>query len=339
MATKTYLDQAGLIKVLGLIKETYVEKETGKSLISDELITKLQGIAAGAQVNVIESVSVNGVELEITDKGVNVIVPTKVSELANDSGYLTTVTEDNLAAELLEKVNASAEGNHSHSNKDELDLIASGDKAKWDQAVTDLATVKGDYLKAADKTELQGNIDTLAGRVTTNEGAISTLNGNSSVEGSVDYKIAAEFNKFMASMTDDGTVNTYKELIDYAATHGEEFTELVGTVTNNTNAIATLNGDASTAGSVAKKIADAIAAENLAQYAKAADLTAETNRATAAEEANAAAAAAAKSAADAAQAAADAAQADVDAIAADYVKASELVALTDAEIDAIWAQA
>ena len=31
----------------------------------------------------------------------------------------------------------------------------------------DVATIKGDYLKAADKTELQGNIDTVSGKVTT----------------------------------------------------------------------------------------------------------------------------------------------------------------------------
>ena len=31
-------------------------------------------------------------------------------------------------------------------------------------------------------------------------------------------------------MSDDGVINTYKELIDYAAEHGPEFTELVGKV-------------------------------------------------------------------------------------------------------------
>ncbi len=48
---------------------------------------------------------------------------------------------------------------HEHANKTELDKIADGDKAKWDQAVTDLGAVKADYLKAADKTELSGAIE------------------------------------------------------------------------------------------------------------------------------------------------------------------------------------
>ena len=45
---------------------------------------------------------------------------------------------------------------------------------------------------------------------------------------------------------------------------------------------------------------------------------------------------AAQTAADAAQTAADNAQADVDVIKADYIKASEMVALTDDEIDELW---
>ena len=53
-------------------------------------VTKLNGIDTGAQVNVIESVQQNGKALAITNKTVNVTVPTKTSELTNDSGYLTT---------------------------------------------------------------------------------------------------------------------------------------------------------------------------------------------------------------------------------------------------------
>lgn len=61
-----------------------------------------------------------------------------------------TQTEANLADAVAKK--------HEHANKAELDLIASGDKAKWDAAAADAAAVKTDYLKAADKTELEGKI-------------------------------------------------------------------------------------------------------------------------------------------------------------------------------------
>ena len=45
----------------------------------------------GGQPNVIEVVQENGVPLEITNKTVNVTVPTKVSELENDENYLTEI--------------------------------------------------------------------------------------------------------------------------------------------------------------------------------------------------------------------------------------------------------
>lgn len=52
----------------------FVAKETGKSLVSDTLITKLEGIATGAQVNVIEAIKVNGTELT-PDASKNVDIP------------------------------------------------------------------------------------------------------------------------------------------------------------------------------------------------------------------------------------------------------------------------
>lgn len=43
--------------------------------------TKLSGIAAGAQVNVIEKISVNGAQQSISEKGVNITVPTQASDI------------------------------------------------------------------------------------------------------------------------------------------------------------------------------------------------------------------------------------------------------------------
>lgn len=50
---------------------------------------KLDGVATGAQVNVIESVKKNGSALTITGKAVDISVPTKTSDITNDSGYIT----------------------------------------------------------------------------------------------------------------------------------------------------------------------------------------------------------------------------------------------------------
>lgn len=63
-------------KVTGLIAslEALVVKEEGKSLVSDSLISKLEALPATAQENVIETVKVAGVALEVTDKAVDITV-------------------------------------------------------------------------------------------------------------------------------------------------------------------------------------------------------------------------------------------------------------------------
>lgn len=98
-------------------------------------------------------------------------------------------------------------------------------------------------------------------RVKANEDAITTLNGSDTVEGSVDKKVKDAINDFAVKVSNDDTVNTFKEMIDYAAAHKNEYGTLSGDVQANTNAIATLNGTAEEAGSVAKAVKDAVDAE------------------------------------------------------------------------------
>lgn len=68
-----------------------VDVVSGKGLSTNDYTSaekqKLSGIASGAQVNVIESVKVNGTKVEPSSKAVDVTVPTKVSQLTNDSGF------------------------------------------------------------------------------------------------------------------------------------------------------------------------------------------------------------------------------------------------------------
>lgn len=72
-----------------------VDKVDGKGLSSNDYTTaektKLNGIAAGAQVNVLEKVSVNGTEQTITNKGVDITVPEVLNDL--DDAWVGTVTE------------------------------------------------------------------------------------------------------------------------------------------------------------------------------------------------------------------------------------------------------
>lgn len=97
MAIK-YLDNDGLLCLWGLIKAqvsnaaaTKVDKESGKVLSSndytDDEKSKLGNVAAGAQVNKIETIKVNGVVQDIKTKEVDITVPTDNASLANGAGY------------------------------------------------------------------------------------------------------------------------------------------------------------------------------------------------------------------------------------------------------------
>lgn len=59
---------------------------------SNEVVNKLNGISSGAQANVIEKIESNGTELSISNKTVDIIVPTKTSDLTNDDNFITAVT-------------------------------------------------------------------------------------------------------------------------------------------------------------------------------------------------------------------------------------------------------
>lgn len=76
-----------------VIHETYVEKDGTKVLSSNDYTdaekAKLAGIEATAQVNKIEVIKVNGAGQVISNKEVNITVPTKTSELVNDAGFAT----------------------------------------------------------------------------------------------------------------------------------------------------------------------------------------------------------------------------------------------------------
>lgn len=101
------LDKVGLSQVWGKIVKLFVAKEEGKGLSTNDfdniLKAKLDSIAENAQVNVIESVSVNGVALDITEKGVNIVVPT--GTLAD----LDEVGLDQLNAELKAIIQGKAD--------------------------------------------------------------------------------------------------------------------------------------------------------------------------------------------------------------------------------------
>lgn len=243
---------------------------------------KTKGIASDAKLaELTEKVTANtnsikGINTSLADGGAisNAIVEAKkagtdaAAAVNTLAGKVGTVTEGKTVVKMIEEAQAAATYDDTTVKADikkNVDAIAAINDAKTGilQQAKTYADDKDIAIAEAKKagTDAAAAVKTLEdGQVKKNADAISVLNGTSAVDGSVDKKVADAINEFSTKISDNGTVDTFKELIDYAATHKNEYSTLSGEVQKNTTAIATLNGDG--AGSVDKKVADAIAAIN-----------------------------------------------------------------------------
>lgn len=147
-----YLDSNGLLYLWQKIKSKFVEKEAGKGLSTNDFTTeektKLSGIASGAQVNVKPDWNAG------SDTASGILnkpsIPSKVSDLQNDSGYITIdqVPEGAVASATTPLMNgvasvgsetAFARGDHVHPS----------DTSKADKATTLVGYgIKDAYTKA-----------------------------------------------------------------------------------------------------------------------------------------------------------------------------------------------
>lgn len=133
------------------VAEGKVDKEEGKGLSENDFTDgykgKLDGIEGGAQVNIIEVVKRNGVALPITDKAVDVAVPTTTSSLTNDSGYITNEVNDLV----------------NYYDKDETDTLIATEAETRDAADLDLQGQIDAISSASDVVDVVGTYAELQG--------------------------------------------------------------------------------------------------------------------------------------------------------------------------------
>ena len=112
----------------GAITKEKLAREVKDELMSSTEKTKLSGIAAGAQVNVIETVKVNGTALTPSGKAVDVTVPTKTSDLNNDSNFVNQSTMNSALAEKVDKVTGKglSTNDYTTTEKNKLSAIEAG---------------------------------------------------------------------------------------------------------------------------------------------------------------------------------------------------------------------
>ena len=101
------LDKTGLTQVWSLIVSNFVAKKQGKDLstndFTDTLKTKLDSISAGAEINSIESIAVNGTTQTPVNKKIDLTIPT--GELASKDKISSTDFDTALTNEFAAKAN------------------------------------------------------------------------------------------------------------------------------------------------------------------------------------------------------------------------------------------
>ncbi len=126
---KKYLDLDGLSHFKSKLDTEYVEQVSGKSLSSNDYTdtekTKLAGIDSGAEVNVIESITVNGITATVSGKSASVTIPTGDGAISQISvnGVAQTVTQGAVdisvptqVSDLTDGANVVKDANYVHTD-------------------------------------------------------------------------------------------------------------------------------------------------------------------------------------------------------------------------------
>lgn len=128
---------------------------SGKYLSNDGKKAYWAEVQAGTESK-IDAIEVNGVEQPIVDKTVNIAVPTKTSDLSNDSGYITNEVLD------------------SYATKEELPTKVS--QLENDSKFINESALDG-YAKTADIPTKTSQLDNDSGYITANDVPVKSVDG------------------------------------------------------------------------------------------------------------------------------------------------------------------
>lgn len=249
-------------------------------------------VAVGGEPNAINKIQVNGTELSIENKTVNIVVPTKASDLTDDTGFDARITaaqtqadkgvndasaaqtKANEAAaaaaanattigELNTTVAGHTENINDHAGR--ITALENADKAHATEYATLQGIVNGHTESIAKKAD-QTVVDGISAKASANESAIQTLN-ETTIPGinteigkkanAADVYTKTEVNAIAGTPAEGKTLVQMIEEAQAAATYDD--TAIKADIKKNTEAIAVLNGDDKTEGSVDYKVAQEVA--------------------------------------------------------------------------------
>ena len=197
------------------------------------------------------------------------------------SGDLATdvSTLQGQVASLIEKVGSATQNETAATG---LYALIEAAQKQADKGVADAKTANDKAVAAqadVDALEVVVGADDTAGlrkRIKANEDAIDVLNGRG--EGAVTKAVNDAINDFATKATENGTIDTFKELVDWVAGHPDIVNGLTGDI-NKLKAILKGFGTAEGQSPEVKAYIDsAIEALKIGDYAKAADLAALAGR-------------------------------------------------------------
>lgn len=183
---------------------------------SDAVATRVKALeAVGAQANVLETIKVNGVMQSVEDKSVNITVPTKTSQLNNDSTFQTS-------AQVVAAIN-TAISKSGHASFQKVDAVPKADAAQENILYLVMNTTTKHYdiyakikgssdsytMELLDDTtvDLSGKVDKVAGK------GLST-NDYTTAEKTKLAGIAEGANKYVHPSYTAKTSGLYKVTVD-----------------------------------------------------------------------------------------------------------------------------
>lgn len=206
---------------------------------ADNLVDYAEEVAAAAQT------AAENKHTTLTEKSSDYVKVTKGTNAAGGENY---VIDDSSLVTKIGNMDTATAAAKSAADAAQADVDALETLVGTIPATATATTVTGYAKELADAAQAAATYDdtALAARVTANENAITTLNGSG--EGSVSKAVADGIASVVASAPAD--FDTLKEVADWIAN------DTTGAAAMQ-NDIATLKGDATTTGSVAKAVKDA----------------------------------------------------------------------------------
>lgn len=185
-----FLDFQGLQQLVGLIKEKFVQKESGKSLstndytdeekqklstlktynvatseeaglLSSANLNKLNAVEEGAEKNIITKVKRNGTLVNVSNKEVDISVPTKYSELVNDKDLVSSAQVKTLISEARHMKKEIVSTKPSTGEDNVIYLV--GPKGSGNNIYEEWLYINGQWEKIGDtdtKVDLSGYLKT-----------------------------------------------------------------------------------------------------------------------------------------------------------------------------------